>query len=97
MHNPCEIKIKEKDLILFGNMVNISAGGFAFVCRDANLAEAIGDKVELIIEDFELLKDESLHAVIIRSSDNSGTFSVGCRLDADHAGIEAYVKKRMGI
>lgn len=96
LENPCEIKIKSKDLILFGRMVNISAGGFAFMCKAKELADAIGETVELGIEEFELLQDETLQGVIIRASDNDGTFSVGCRLASDHAGIEEYVRTRMG-
>ena len=96
MNHPCEIRIKEKGLLLFGNMINISAGGFAFLCRDKALADVIGETVELSIEGFELLQDEVLHGVIIRSSDNEGVFSVGCRLTADHKGIEEYVRQRMG-
>lgn len=96
MNHPCEIKIKEKNLLLFGNIINISAGGCAFLCRDKALADVIGETVELSIEGFELLQDEVLHGVIIRSSDNEGVFCVGCRLTADHKGIEEYVRQRMG-
>ena len=96
INHPCEVKIRSKDLLLFGNMINISAGGFAFLCRDKALADVIGEKVELSIEGFELLQEEVLQGVIIRSSDNDGVFSVGCRLKADHKGIEEYVRQRMG-
>ncbi|MBR2409557.1 MAG: PilZ domain-containing protein [Lachnospiraceae bacterium] len=96
LNHPCEIKIKEKELRLFGNMINISAGGFAFLCKDKALADVIGAKVELSVEEFDLLKDEVLNGIIIRSSDNEGAFSVGCRLTADHKGIEEYVKLHMG-
>jgi len=95
MENPCEIKIKARDMILFGRMINISAGGFAFSCREKELANVVGEQVEIAIEGFELLKEEALQGVIIRSSDNGGVFSVGCRMSADHKEIEEYVRKRM--
>ncbi|MBQ8798047.1 MAG: PilZ domain-containing protein [Lachnospiraceae bacterium] len=96
IENSCEIKLSSKEIPLFGKMINISAGGFAFACKAAELADAIGEKVELEVENFELLKEESLHGVIIRSSDNDGTYYVGCRMVSDHAGIEAYVRERVG-
>jgi len=96
LDNPCEIKLLAKDQLLFGSMVNISAGGFAFMCRAKELADVIGEKVSVVIEGFELLEGEALHGRVIRSSDNDGVFCVGCRLHDDHAGIEEYVRKRMG-
>lgn len=96
MNNPCEIKLLSKDQILFGAMVNISAGGFAFMCRAKEMADVIGEKVAVTIDGFELLQGEALHGRVIRSSDNDGVFCVGCRMHADHAGIEEYVRKRMG-
>lgn len=96
MTNSCEVKLKSKDKVLFGNMVNISAGGFAFACRAKELADAIGELVELKIEGFDLLGEESLQGTIIRSSDNDGIFHVGCRMASDHEEIEAYVKEKMG-
>ena len=97
MDNLCEIKLLSKDQILFGAMVNISAGGFAFMCRAKELADVIGEKVAVTIDGFELLQGEALHGRIIRSSDNDGVFFVGCQMNSDHAEIEEYVRKRMGI
>lgn len=96
LDNPCEIKLLSKDKILFGSMVNISAGGFAFMCRASELADVVGEKVAVMIEGFDLLEGEALHGRVIRSSDNDGVFNVGCRLHDDHAGIEEYVRKRLG-
>lgn len=95
MDNPCEVKIRSKNLVLFGTMVNISAGGFAFSCKSNELADVIGEKVELAIDGFELLQEEVLEGVIIRSSENDGVFCVGCRLDSDHAEIAEYVEKHI--
>lgn len=96
MENSCEIRIKSRNLILFGTMINISAGGFAFSCRAKELADAVGEQVELVIVGFDLLQEEALQGVIIRSSDNDGILNVGCRMPVDHVGIEEYVRKCLG-
>ncbi len=95
IRNNCEIAMLSKNLTLQGQMVNISAGGFAFACRAGELADAIGEKIQITIDRFDLLKGEPLSGIIIRSSDNDGTFFVGCRMPADHAGIEQYVQRRL--
>lgn len=94
MKNDCEILMLSKNLTLKGQMVNISAGGFAFACRAKELADAIGEKIKITIDRFDLLKGEPLNGVIIRSSDNDGTFFVGCRMPVDHSEIEKYVQRR---
>ena len=85
-----------KNLVLFGTMINLSAGGFAFSCKAQELADAIGEKLELHIENFEFLGEETLPGVVICSSNND-VFSVGCRMPSDHARIEEYVRKKMGL
>lgn len=94
MHNDCEIVMLSKNLTLKGQMVNISAGGFAFACRAKELADAIGEKIKLTIDGFDLLKGEPLNGIIIRSSDNDGTFFVGCRMPSDHEEIAQYVERK---
>lgn len=61
------------------------------------VADAIGEKLELHIENFEFLGEETLPGVVIRSSNNDSVFSVGCRMPSDHARIEGYVRKKMGL
>lgn len=51
-------------------------------------------KIKITIDRFDLLKGEPLNGIIIRSSDNDGTFFVGCRMPADHSEIEKYVQRR---
>lgn len=95
MKNPCEIKLKSKNRTYNGRVVNISAGGFAFSCRDADFANAVGEQVELLISDFPLLKGEALKGIIIRSTDDRGTYVIGCRMPEDHIDIMNYVKEHM--
>ncbi len=94
MKNTCEITLKSK--IYSGHMVNVSAGGFAFSCMAEEFAAARGEVVKLKINDFVLLDGQELTGVIIRSSDNSGTYVVGCRMPEDNADILNYVKTRVG-
>lgn len=63
---------------------------------DPSLESMIGEPVELIIHDFELLKDKPLQAVIIRCTVEQDVGIVGCRMLEDSEEIRAYVESRMG-
>ena len=78
-----------------GNIVNISAGGFAFSTTGKEFANAIGEQIQVMVNDFPLLNGEPLPGVIIRSSDNQGTYIVGCRMPEDNMDILQYVNDRM--
>ncbi len=93
--NNCDILLKSKKHSFDGKMVNISAGGFAFACRGQEFADAKGELVQITIKDFALLNDKPLTGVIIRSSDDKGTYIVGCRMPEDNVEIQNYVKERM--
>ena len=95
MTNSCEVLLKNKKRSFDGKMVNISAGGFAFACRGQEFADAKGELVQITIKDFALLNNKSLSGVIIRSSDDKGTYIVGCRMPEDNVEIQNYVKERM--
>lgn len=95
MTNSCEVLLKNKKRSFDGKMVNISAGGFAFACRGQEFADAKGELVQITIKDFALLNDKPLTGVIIRSSDDKGTYIVGCRMPEDNVEIQNYVKERM--
>jgi len=95
MTNSCETLIKGTAHTAIGKLVNISAGGFAFAVRDEAFKTAIGKEVEIKINAFELLKGEKLTGVIIRSTDDDGTYIVGCRMPEDNEDIMNYVKDRM--
>ena len=66
MNNPCKITMKTSGNTYRGKMVNISAGGFAFACTAEEFADSKGRRIEMVIEDFDLLKDEKLQGSIIR-------------------------------
>lgn len=93
MTNSCDILLKSKNHSFAGRMVNISAGGFAFTCRGQEFADAKGEVVQITIKDFALLNDKPLTGVVIRSSNDNGTYVVGCRMPEDHLEIQKYVKE----
>ena len=95
LSNSCDILLKGKSRSFNGKVVNISAGGFAFACKDKEFASANGEVVQMTIHDFELLQGEPLTGIIIRSTDDNGTYIVGCRMPEDHEGIQKYVSARM--
>ena len=81
---------------MVGKLVEeLGAGGFAFACTNETFSNARGETVELKINDFELQLTEKLLGVIIRSSNNAGTYIVGCRLLEDNKQIAKYVEKKM--
>jgi len=95
LDNHCQILIKSKNRSFGGKMVNISAGGFAFSCSASEFADCVGETVELKIENLDILTGRVLTGVIIRSTDNKGSYIVGGRLLEDDLDILNYVKARV--
>ena len=67
--------------------------GFAFAVRDAMFADSKGKKVNVDINGFDVLGGKLLEGTIIRSSDNSGEYIVGCRMPQDSKEIKEYVSQ----
>lgn len=95
MKNACDIYVKSKNRTFKGDMVNISAGGYAFACRDETFANAVGERVDLVIQGFSVTEGKALSGVIIRSTNDRGNYIVGCRMLQDNKAIEAYVEKNI--
>lgn len=95
MDNSCKIVLKKDGDSFEGNVVNISAGGFAFASAAREFADALGEQVEITIQDFSLLNGAPLKGIIIRSTDDHGRYIVGCRMPEDNMQIRDYVKERM--
>ena len=74
-------------------MVNISANGFAFSTREADINKAKGMKVTLQVKDFDVLGNQPLVGHIIRISNNEGEYIVGCRMLDDNMDIYEYVER----
>ena len=95
MSNGCSISLASLDRIFEGNVVNISAGGFAFSVKAKEFESAVGKQVEISIHDFDLLNGAALKGVIIRSTNDEGRYIVGCRMPEDNMKIRDYVKTRV--
>ncbi len=91
--NICEIEMKDTGKTCHGKMVNISANGFAFAVRDEHFAENKGQRVNVTIQGFSVLKGKPLEGTVIRSSNNDGEYVVGCRMPEDSELIREYVSK----
>ncbi|MBO5373271.1 MAG: PilZ domain-containing protein [Lachnospiraceae bacterium] len=96
MKNECEIFLKSQNRSFKGKMVNISAGGYAFASEASEFANAIGESIQLTIQDFNLIKGKALAGTVIRSTDDNGTYIVGCRMLEDNMDILHYVEDRIG-
>ena len=95
IRNTCDGSWDVDGATFAGQMVNISAGGFAFACRDERFAEAVGEQINIKIHDFDVLRGKTLTGVIIRSTNDEGTYIVGCRLLQDSTEILNYVHTKM--
>ena len=93
LNNMCTIRVKDEDILCCGNMVNISANGFAFSVREPAFADLKGEEVSVEIDDFDVLNGEYLIGSIIRCSNNDGEYIVGCRMPSDSKEIEQYVNQ----
>lgn len=91
--NTCHIKVKGEDKSYMGRMVNLSANGFAFASREALFTELKGQNVIVEVNDLDILKGKVLEGCIIRSSNNSGEYIIGCRMPTDSEIIRDYVSK----
>lgn len=75
-----------------GKMMNISAGGFAFISYDQSLENVKGRKVTLSLSDAEF-QENTLQGHIIRITKNDGQYIVGCRMVEERDDIKEYVEK----
>lgn len=89
----CTITLMSTKESFQGNMVNISANGFAFAVKNSKFADLAGKNVKITIPDFPVDEARELEGSIIRSSNNEGQYIVGCRMPADNMAVRDYVKK----
>ena len=94
LKNRCQIMMNNGNTVE-GRMVNICAGGYAFACKTQDFANAIGEMVELTISDLDFLSGVVLKGAVIRSTNDHGTYIVGCRMLEDNMAIKDYVKERI--
>ena len=91
--NACTIRVKNGEESCSGRMVNISANGFAFACRDSAFANKKGSNVIVEVNGLDVLRGKALEGCVIRTSNNEGEYIVGCRMPQDNDTIRAYVSK----
>lgn len=95
MTNACEIMFKKDGKSFKGNLVNISAGGYAFSSIASEFADAVGERIQLTIHNFSEIGEGPLEGLIIRSSNDIGTYVVGCRMPVDNKIIQKYVEDKL--
>lgn len=91
----CTITRIDNGIKYEGNMVNISANGFAFSVNSKDFAETKDVKVFVSVPSFPVVEARMLSGIIIRSSNNDGMYIVGCRMPEDNNQIQDYVEKNI--
>lgn len=92
--NSCIIKVKDSNHTYNGNMVNISAGGFACSIFSGNMEEIKDKYIELSIPGFALPEGRALEGTVIRITNNQdGTLTIGGRMSEDNIAIRDYVNQ----
>ncbi len=89
----CDIRINKTGHVCRGNMVNISANGYAVQTAEKEILDTKGDSVTVLAKGFELLENLPLDGCVIRITDNDGMYIVGCRMPEDNEDIRDYVAK----
>lgn len=92
LNNMCRVTMKSNGQSYNAQMVNISANGFAFMSRDSIFEKCKGDELSLKVLDFPLLKNCVLEGCVIRSTEEDGNYTVGCRMPEDNIVVKNYVK-----
>ncbi len=81
------------DKPIYGRMVNISAGGFAFSTQEAQIENKKGSFISLTVDNFNVVDKGRLDGTIIRITKNENTYYLGCRMHEDSKEIYEYVEK----
>lgn len=90
---PCDIKLSTSEHIYQGQMLNISANGYAIQTREKAILNAKDTLITVQAKGFELLENMPLRGYVIRITDNDGTYIVGCRMLEDNKEIYEYVNQ----
>lgn len=90
---PCGITLAASSKTYSGEMLNISAGGYAFKTTEKEILGAKDTLITIQTNEFDLLENTPLQGYVIRITDNDGSYIVGCRMLEDNRHIRDYVKK----
>lgn len=95
MTNPCKITVKKTGQVYNGKLDNLSANGFALVCRDSFFADSKGADISVEIENFALAAHNVVEGKIIRCTNDDGIYLVGCQMPEDNYYIREYVESQL--
>lgn len=89
----CDITLSTSDQVFEGQMVNISANGYALQTRETAIVNTKGTLITIQVKNFALLENRPLKGHVIRITDNDGMYIVGCRMLEDSKTIQDYVEQ----
>ena len=89
----CEIRLSGSDHVCEGQMLNISANGYAIQTQDKAILDTKDTLITVHTKGFTFLEDMPLRGHVIRITDNEGTYIVGCRMLEDNKAIYDYVNQ----
>lgn len=89
----CEIRLSGSDHVCEGQMLNISANGYAIQTQDKAILDTKDTMITVHTKGFTFLEDMPLRGHVIRITDNEGTYIVGCRMLEDNKTIYDYVNQ----
>ena len=95
MSNTCKITVKKTGQVYSGKLDNISANGFALVCRDSFFADSKGTDISVEIDNFPLAAHNTVEGKIIRSTNDEGIYLVGCQMPEDNYYIREFVESQL--
>lgn len=90
LNNSARVTVLESNYTFYGEMINISAGNFAFKTTDPKIADTKSKTVRLVVDNFTTLKGFDLDAKVIRVGGERGSNNIGCRFLQDHIAIVKY-------
>lgn len=89
----CEIRLSGSDHVCEGQMLNISANGYAIQTQDKAILDTKDTLITVHTKGFTFLENMPLRGHVIRITDNEGTYIVGCRMLEDNKAIYDYVNQ----
>lgn len=76
-----------------GRMVNLSANGFAIETTSDEIRNTKGTLISIVIDNFPLMEGKTIDGHVIRITNNSGRYIVGCRMLEDNRDIYDFVER----
>lgn len=93
--NTCTITVKSTGETFRERMENISANGFAILCKNPFFATSKGLDISLTIDDFIISDSSEIEGRIIRCSNNDNVYIIGCQMPEDNNDIMNYVENAL--